>query len=328
MSRPFKVALSVLLLMVGLLAAAPVVMAQSHEETSLWDAIKGSTVPDDYKAYLDKYPDGVYAPLAKRRIAALEAQAAPAATAAPPVSAGAAAPGNASSTPVTMTECEGANDCATWTFLGKQGNGQWPSGETATLSVDYFDANSVVIRRADAVGPSAGLTATYRGTRHGDRIGGQFTSSWPGHWTNMSGNWSATIGKSSQTLPSEIRVCDPARCGTWLWDNGHYDGLWADIPLTSTITVESFTPESVVFHRANNADSNQYLYRGTISADGNSIIDGLVSGLNNNQVGRFSAYWGTALKDHPASGPAQRQQSGMVVAPVVCFPWFFSVVCQ
>jgi hypothetical protein len=33
--------------------------------------------------------------------------------------------------PVTMTECEGINNCATWTFLGTQGNGQWPSGEVA-----------------------------------------------------------------------------------------------------------------------------------------------------------------------------------------------------
>src|SRR5206468_1623038 len=38
--------------------------------------------------------------------------------------------------PVTMTECEGVNNCATWTFLGSQGNGQWPSGEIANLTVE------------------------------------------------------------------------------------------------------------------------------------------------------------------------------------------------
>lgn len=42
-------------------------------------------------------------------------------------------------TPVTMTECEGVNNCATWTFLGTQGNGQWPTGETANLSVERYD---------------------------------------------------------------------------------------------------------------------------------------------------------------------------------------------
>ena len=84
--------------------------------------------------------------------------------------------------PVTMTECEGTNNCGTWTFLGAQGNGQWPSGEVANLSVERYDADSVVIRRADSTGSAAGLTAVYTGTRHGVRVGGEFTSSWPGHW--------------------------------------------------------------------------------------------------------------------------------------------------
>ena len=43
-----------------------------------------------------------------------------------------------SAVPVTMTECEGTNNCATWTFLGAQGNGQWPSGEVANLSVERY----------------------------------------------------------------------------------------------------------------------------------------------------------------------------------------------
>jgi hypothetical protein len=49
--------------------------------------------------------------------------------------------------PVTMTECEGTNNCATWTFLGTQGNGQWPSGGVANLSVERFDADTVVMPR-------------------------------------------------------------------------------------------------------------------------------------------------------------------------------------
>jgi len=74
--------------------------------------------------------------------------------------------------PITMTECEGTNNCATWTFLGTQGIGQWPSGEISNLNVEHFDDNSVSIRRADPIGPSTGLTALYTGTRHGDRVGG------------------------------------------------------------------------------------------------------------------------------------------------------------
>ena len=49
-------------------------------ELSFWDSIKNSTNPDDFKAYLDKYPDGQFAALAKSR-------AQPTRTAAPAVDA-------------------------------------------------------------------------------------------------------------------------------------------------------------------------------------------------------------------------------------------------
>lgn len=37
-------------------------------ELSFWDAIKNSSNPEDYKAYLDKYPDGQFASIAKLRV--------------------------------------------------------------------------------------------------------------------------------------------------------------------------------------------------------------------------------------------------------------------
>jgi len=36
-------------------------------ELAFWDTIKNSTNPDDFKSYLDKYPDGQFAALAKSR---------------------------------------------------------------------------------------------------------------------------------------------------------------------------------------------------------------------------------------------------------------------
>lgn len=59
-------------------------------ELAFWDSIKGSNNPDDFKDYLGKYPDGQFAPLAKRRVAASgqaatrSGDAAPATQAAPP----------------------------------------------------------------------------------------------------------------------------------------------------------------------------------------------------------------------------------------------------
>jgi hypothetical protein len=234
-------------------------------------------------------------------------------------------------TPVTMTECEGVNNCATWTFLGSQGTGQWPSGNIASLTVDRYDNNSVVIRRADSTGASAGLSAVYTGTRHGDRVGGEYTSSWPGHWDNQSGNWYATVQKP-QAPPPVMRVCDPnGACSTWTWNNGHYDGAWSNA--TATMTVVSFSPESVIIKRTDTGGRPgffAYTYSGKISAQGNSILDGVWVGDPGTREaggsGHFTATWGAALADNPAARPSPRTVV-VPVAPVVCIPWFFGVVC-
>ena len=42
-------------------------------ELSFWDTIKTSTNPEDFKAYLDKYPDGQFAVLARNRINSVQA---------------------------------------------------------------------------------------------------------------------------------------------------------------------------------------------------------------------------------------------------------------
>ena len=47
-------------------------------ELSYWDSIKSSTNPDDFKAYLEKYPAGQFATLAKNRIKNLEVATKPA----------------------------------------------------------------------------------------------------------------------------------------------------------------------------------------------------------------------------------------------------------
>jgi hypothetical protein len=50
-------------------------------ELAFWDAIKDSKNPDEYKAYLDTYPKGKFAALARVRMDALKKQAEPAAAA-------------------------------------------------------------------------------------------------------------------------------------------------------------------------------------------------------------------------------------------------------
>ena len=236
-----------------------------------------------------------------------------------------APPKSKAAVPVTMTECEGTNNCATWTFLGAQGNGHWPSGEIANLSVDHYDNNTVVIRRADSTGSSAGLTAVYTGTRHDDRVGGEFTSSWPGHWDNKSGNWYATVEKDSQSLPTAMHLCQQ-HCFTFTLENGRY-ALSAGGPHNGSVpvmTIERFTRESVIIHRTDTGNfPGTGVYSGRMSDDGNSL-----SGAG------WKITWGAALNSLPGSdegrdrAPGSPQPYPVVVSPVVvCVPWFFTVVC-
>jgi hypothetical protein len=241
--------------------------------------------------------------------------------------------------PVTMTECEGTNNCATWTFLGGSGNGHWPSGEIANLSVERSDANSVVIRRADSTGVSAGLTAVYTGTRHDDRVGGEYTSSWPGHWDNKSGNWYATVEKNPIGPPSVMHWC-ALHCGTWTLDKGapfdkpHYGSEASG----QIVVVENFTRESVVMKRT---DYGPYpgtaVLTGQLSSDGNSVVAGKIEWTYHpccgTSVDNFTAAWGTALNTVPASdaerdrGKPPQPRPQVVVRPAVCVPWFFTIVC-
>ena len=253
--------------------------------------------------------------------------------------------------PVAMTECEGVNNCATWTFLGAQGNGQWPSGEVANLTVERYDDNSVVIRRADSTGASAGLTAVYTGTRHGDRVGGDFTSSWPGHWENKSGNWYATV--ESPISPPEVMHFCAKNCGTLLWQSGHYEPVikpsYCPPDWTSIWTVESFTRDLVILRRHDSPCAANPLsipngwdavYTGKMSAEGNSLIFEKVDARQNDAIfvdpANLRLAWGSAINTVPGSNEErdrgrQPQQGTVVVpvvaAPVVCVPWFFGMVC-
>jgi serine/threonine-protein kinase len=64
-------------------APAPAPRTQSAEEVVFWESVRGSTSRAELEAYLAKYPEGTFAPLARARIEALAAAAA-AKTAPPP----------------------------------------------------------------------------------------------------------------------------------------------------------------------------------------------------------------------------------------------------
>lgn len=63
---------------------APPISTPAPFELPFWDAIKESKDPAEFAAYLEKYPGGVFAPLAEARREALEAEQAGTAEPAPP----------------------------------------------------------------------------------------------------------------------------------------------------------------------------------------------------------------------------------------------------
>jgi hypothetical protein len=52
--------------------ALPIAKATTDVDALFWDTIKASTNPADFKAYLEKFPDGVFAGLAKNRLSLLD----------------------------------------------------------------------------------------------------------------------------------------------------------------------------------------------------------------------------------------------------------------
>ena len=108
---------------------------------------------------------------------------------------------SAQNLPTKLLECEGGQ-CVpggggpgNWAFNGRQGHAEWPrSGAVANLVIERFDFDGIVIRRVDFAGRTPGITAVYTGKILDNRIDGNVTWSWPGHWNKSpSSTWYATI---------------------------------------------------------------------------------------------------------------------------------------
>jgi hypothetical protein len=82
----------------------------------------------------------------------------------------------------------------TWTLDAgsRQFLAKWVNGAEARLTLVECTATSVVVTRNDQSGVSKGLTATYRGTRVGNRVTGTVEWTWPTGRTAR-GTWNATL---------------------------------------------------------------------------------------------------------------------------------------
>jgi hypothetical protein len=121
--------------------------------------------------------------------------------------------------------------------------------------------------------------------------------------------------------------CESGTGATLVWENGHYRNAAALPGESENFTVESFTRESVLLHRTDfGLHQGEAVLTGRISAQGNSIVDGVQRWIGNSKNDHeFQAAWGDAIGSVPGSkGP----DPAVSARPAVCFPWFSAMVCQ
>jgi hypothetical protein len=197
-----------------------------------------------------------------------------------------------------VMECQGINNCTSWTFVNTKGYAKWPTtGEEAVLEVVSLKDGTIVISRSDATGAKRGLTATYRGTLHDrNRVGGEYESVYQGQ--QDSGDWYWLVESNPLSLPPIMHMCircDEGLGGTLVLEDGHYRVVNPGPGGTSILTVEKFTRDSVIFHRT---DSGRFpstaVLTGKLSMDGNSIVNGIQT-FPDGTSHTFRAAWGSAI---------------------------------
>jgi TPR repeat protein len=105
----------------------------------------------------------------------------------------------------------------------------------------------------------------------------------------------------TQELPHTMRFCGPAHCGTLTLNNGHYDAVYDDNAGTSTYAVQLFTPQVVQLFRTDNNGATAVL-AGSISPQGNSIVDGKITWISiNSGTFPFTLTWGNGTQSPPAA---------------------------
>lgn len=172
---------------------------------------------------------------------------------------------NSSCLPATIDEQEGPFS-GVWSWNGSLYNATWSNGAVATLQVESFSANSVVLNRTDtSASISAGLTAVYTGkiSSSGTSIvDGSVTWTWPGvpgypatgTWT---ASWtSACSSPSHNTITSKTFATVPGIDNTvrttlgvgeqvWLYTDPSQPANWSITSTSGLARLAGGTAESV-----------------------------------------------------------------------------------
>jgi hypothetical protein len=108
--------------------------------------------------------------------------------------------------PSSLNECETYTSkiSGIWTLDGDQINAKWDNGAIATLKVQNWDPNKVILIRHDSEGVSSGLSARYEGQISRNKIeDGSVTWTWKG--STWRGTWKANWLLPWKSRPNNIQ---------------------------------------------------------------------------------------------------------------------------
>ena len=199
------------------------------------------------------------------------------------------------SAPTRMMACESKNDSCkrpdahldiVWVFNGTEGTASSPANPAGSrVTIERFDSDSIVVRRVDEAGPTAGLTALYTGTVHGTHMSGTVQWSWPDHpGYPANGSFSAVLqdqlGVSAPAapaasdsppiaLPTELLVCENNVCNAaWILHGSEGTGTWfARKPVKAKLTVLRSEPDYILISRTDTTDGVTAKYAGSLHGD-------------------------------------------------------------
>jgi hypothetical protein len=173
-----------------------------------------------------------------------------------------------------------------WLLNGTEGTATSPGNPAGSpITIEKFDGDSLVVRRLEQAGPTAGLTAVYTGAVHGAHVSGTVDYSWPGHpdypahgmfaavLPDQLAPAAAPVAASDavpDSLPTELLVCENhgACNAAWVLHGSEGTGTWfAQKPVRATLAIINSAHDNIRIHRADTSDGVAANYVGSLRGD-------------------------------------------------------------
>jgi len=173
----------------------------------------------------------------------------------------------------------------TWTFDGTEGTVSSPASRAGFhLVIEKLDSDSIVVRRVDRSGSTAGLTARYTGSIRDNRISGAVEWVWPGHPEYPAkGVFSGVLQDQARAVPaadarvsaavstpSELLVCENGGVcnAAWIFQGSAGTGTWfTKNPTRATLAIVRSERDYMVIRRTDTTDGVSATYAGSPRGD-------------------------------------------------------------